>query len=82
MSGISPDRGCLVVKDTEGLIESTLLIICLHSVVFPAPEGAETINMLPLLFFSNRALPFQKSLRNRLRLQGGEDNMIAVSYDD
>src|SRR5689334_1986588 len=43
----SPGRGFLVVNDTECHSPETDATICLHKVVFPAPEGAEMIYKTP-----------------------------------
>jgi hypothetical protein len=54
----SPFLGVRVVKETDGLRLSMLPRIFVHKVVLPAPEGAETMKILPLLLLCKAALSF------------------------
>jgi hypothetical protein len=40
-------RGLRVVYEIECHSPGTLAVICLHSVVFPLPDGAEIMNKMP-----------------------------------
>src|SRR5512145_340383 len=57
----SPGRGCLVVQDTECHKLGTMCTICLHNVVFPVPEGADTIYSKPRRSILGRHQTFRRS---------------------
>ncbi len=81
---ISPSRGERVVKDTDIRTALSEPRTFLQIVVFPAPEGAEMTKIPPLLllFLIETCFAFKEPLRDRFRLQGGEDDMVAVGDDD
>src|SRR3989442_8024689 len=79
---ISPGRGGRVVTETEYDRSGTRSRISRHSVVLPAPDGAETTNSVPRRLITRRASVRDEALGERGRLERREDQMIAPGHDD
>src|SRR5882724_2154360 len=79
---ISPGRGGRVVTETEYARSGTRSRISRHSVVLPAPDGAETTNNVPRRLITRRASLRHETLGERGGLERREDEMIAPGHDD
>src|SRR5437899_7368372 len=82
MPSISPGRGGRVVTEIEYARPGTRSRISRHSVVLPAPEGAETTNSVPRRLITSRALLRQEPLRQRGGFERRQDQMVAARHDD
>src|SRR5437870_8237676 len=79
---ISPGRGGRVVTDTEYARSVSRSRTSRHSVVLPAPDGAETTNSVPRRLITRRAPLRHETLRQGRGLERRQDEMVAAGHDD